>query len=262
MFGDSLYEGVKVLRGVPLFLEAHLERLRQGLARIEIFFPSSLSADCRELLTASELDDGFLYLQVTRGVAPRVHPPPSGLKPTVFLLPAEVEFTAPASRPRRVSTILDPRWTHCDLKTTSLMATVFSRMHGGSTAAMTATTPTATDEILFVGEEGQVREGGNTNFFARQGDLLQTHPLDGRILPGVTRHLVLELASEAGMEVSERAPILSQRDEWSEAFVCGSMTGIEGVIELDGNPISEGRVGAWTQSLALQLAELEDSAGG
>jgi D-alanine transaminase len=253
MFGDSLYEGIKVLRGVPLFLGAHLERLRRGLERIEIVLPLTLTEDCLDLVAESELYDGFLYLQVTRGVAPRVHEPPRGLAPTVFMIPTTVARSPPATRPRRVRTIADPRWIHCDLKTTSLMATIFSRM---------SSAPSEVDEILFVGEHGETREGGNTNFFARRGDLLQTHPLDGRILPGITRSLVLELAADVGIEVSEEPPNLSHRDEWSEAFVCGTMTGVEAVIELDGVPISGGDVGPWTDTLARRLADLEDSAGG
>lgn len=258
MFGDSLYEGVKVLRGVPLFLEAHLARLRKGLERVEIPFPTALAADCLELLKASELVDGFLYLQITRGVAPRAHQPPTGLAPTVFLLPTAWTYSPPATRPRRAISIPDPRWIHCDLKTTSLMATVLSRMPG---VASDPTPPIPADEILFVGEQGEIREGGNTSFFVRYGDLLQTHPLDGTILPGVTRSLVFDLAAELGIEVRQQPPLLSRRDDWGEAFVCGTVTGVEAVVELDGSPICGGGVGLWTQRLAVQLAALEEQRG-
>ncbi len=103
-----------------------------------------------------------------------------------------------------------------------------------------------------------MREGGNTNFFARRGGLLETHPLDGRVLPGVTRRLVLDLARELGLQVEERAPRTAGRGEWSEAFLTGTITGLQPVVELDGEPIGDGSAGPWTRALGAALDELDE----
>ena len=241
LFGDSLYEVVKVRSGAIFELEAHLDRMRSTFARTGIGEPAGLADSCRELVEAVELDTGFLYVQVTRGVAPRTHLPPPGMTPTVFILPALYDYDPPAGRRVRAITERDYRWRKCDIKTTSLIATVLGKVSAEASGA---------DEILFVDDDGGVREGGQTNFFVRQGEALVTHPADHRILPGVTRQLLLRFAREEGLAVTESAPQLSQREEWREAFICGTLTGVQPVVEIDGTPVAGGRVGEWTRRLA------------
>jgi D-alanine transaminase len=246
LFGDALYEGIKVLAGTPLDLDPHLARLRSGLGRVGIPEPAGLGERCRELVEAVALGSGTLYLQVSRGVAPRQHAPPPGLEPTVFILPAEHGFWPPAGRPHTALSLPDPRWLHCDVKTTSLMATVAAYL-GRSKA----------DEILFRSPDGELREGGHTNLFVRSGDRLETHPLDGRVLAGVTRAKLLELAKVEGIPTRERAPRLDEIDAWQEAFLCGTRTGVQPLVRLDGLEISGGGTGEWTVRLAAAL-EAED----
>jgi D-alanine transaminase len=203
--------------------------------------PAGLASACRELVEAVGLRTGFLYLQVTRGVAPRTHLPPPGMKPTVFILPALFDFQVPAGRPMRAVSERDYRWRKCDIKSTSLIATVLGKVSAETRGA---------DEILFVDDAGAVREGGQTNFFVRRDDTLETHPADHRILPGVTRQLLLGLAGRQGLPVTETPPRLSQRAEWQEAFICGTLTGVQPVVELDGETIAGGTVGEWTRRLA------------
>ena len=252
LFGDAIYEGFRVIRGSILYLEEHLDRLRSGLGRLRIPEPSDLPGRCRELVAACHLDTGFLYLQVTRGAGPRTRSPDLGLEPTVFLEATPREYEAGAAGSRRVVTTPDPRWRHCDIKSTSLVATVTGKLQAADAGV---------DEILFVGDHGEIREGGNTNFFARRGEVLETHPLDGRILPGVTRGLVLGLAKglarQLGIRVGERAPALADRASWSEAFLTGTITGLQPVLELDGQPIGDGVTGPWTRSLGAALDELD-----
>lgn len=249
LFGDSLYEGIKVLAGEILHLEPHLERLRSGLVRIAIEPPAGLERYCRELVEACGPDTGFLYLQVTRGVAPRSHLPPRDLEPTVLILPSTPEYDPPAGRPRRAITSPDWRWQHCDLKTNSLMATVQGKLLAGERGA---------DEVIFVGPQGELREGGSTNLFVRRADVLDTHPLDGHILPGITRRLLMDLAGELDLPLVERAPRLDERDSWQEAFLCGTLTGVQPLAVLDGQEVGGGAAGSWTQRLAEALAALEE----
>ena len=242
-----------MLRRAPLFLDAHLERLRAGLERVEIPAPTELEQRCRELIAASELDGGFLYLQVTRGVAPRTHSPPTDLVPTVLILASSRSFDPPAGRPHRLLTVPDRRWHRNDLKTTSLMGTVMGRLAARRRDA---------DEVVFVSEQGELREGGNTNLFVRIDDRLETHPLNGRILPGVTRAIILELAARHRFPVTEQAPRIGERARWREVFVCGTLTGIQPVSEIDGEPVGDGRSPEWTRVLADALAAEEERQAG
>ena len=244
LFGDALYDVVRVLGGTILQIDSHLSRLRGGLERIDIDVPAGLADDCRQLVTASQLETGYLYLQISRGVAPRSHHPPGDITPTVLILPVAHSFAAPASRALRAISRQDDRWKHCDLKTTSLLATVMGKIDMRDAGV---------DEVLFVGAGGQVREGGSSNFFVRQGDVLQTHPAGGRILEGVTRGILLTLAEQSGLPCSETPPLLHEQDQWQEAFLCGTLTGVQPLVELDGQPIADRVVGPWTRQLAEAL---------
>lgn len=252
LFGDALYEGFRVMRGVVLHVDEHMERLRAGLDRMRIPEPEDLPGRCRELVAACRLDTGFLYLQVTRGAGPRSRTPPLDLEPTVFLEATPRVYEVGAAGSRRVVTLPDPRWRHCGIKSNSLAANVLGKLHAAEAGV---------DEVLFVGDEGDIREGGNTNFFVRRGEILETCPVEGRILPGVTRRLVLGLAQglagELGLRVEERAPRLAERGSWSEAFLTGTITGLQPVIELDGEPVGSATAGPWTRALGAALDELD-----
>lgn len=252
LFGDAVYEGFRVIRGSVLYVEEHMERLRSGLRRLRIPMPPDMPHRCRQLVEACRLETGFLYLQVTRGCGPRTRNPPLDLEPTVFLEATERTYELGAAGSRRVITMADPRWRHCDVKTTSLVATVTGKLEAAAAGV---------DEVLFVGNEGEIREGGNTNFFARRGDVLETHPLDGRVLPGVTRKLVMglarEMAGELGLRLEERAPRLAESGDWREAFLTGTITGLQPVLEVDGEAIGDGRAGPWTRALGPALDALD-----
>lgn len=248
MFGDALYEVIKVREGILLHLEPHLQRLRQGLTRAEIPEPRRLESRCRELLGACEIEAGYLYLQISRGAGPRRHLPPPDLSPTVLILPCEHRFDPPAGRTMRAVTVPDWRWQFRHLKTTSLMATALGKLEARRAGA---------DEVLFVGPEGELREGGSTNVFVRQEDRWRTHPLDDAILEGVTRGILCRLAPGLAMPVVERAPRLSDRDRWQEAFVCGTITGVQPLVELDGRPLGGGE---WTRRLAVAYEDFERQA--
>ena len=247
LFGDALYDVVRVVEGTPLHLEAHLTRLRGGLERIDIDPPAGLAAGCRQLVSASQLVTGYLYLQITRGAAPRSHHPPDGVTPTVLILAFEQAFAGPASRAMRAVSRRDDRWRHCDIKTTSLLGTVLGKLQMRDSRV---------DEVLFVGSQGELREGGSTNLFVRQGDRLQTHPADHHILEGVTRGILIELAEKLDLPCEETPPMLHERQRWQEAFLCGTLTGVQPLVELDGVEIGGGVAGPWTTKLAVAIEEM------
>jgi len=250
IFGDALYEAVKVLDGVILHLAPHLDRLRGGLGRVEIPAAAvdSLTEICSRLVQESELTAGYLYLQISRGVLSRVHLPPPDLEPTVMVVPFEQVFDPPGGRMKRAITVPDWRWDFRDIKTTSMIATVQGKLRAGHAGV---------DEVLFVGPDRQLREGGSTNVFVRREDAWETHPIDGCILEGVTRSTLLELAAQEEMVVVERAPHLGEMETWHEAFLCGTTTGVQPLVEIDRRTLGDGLPGEWTTRLAQALDRLE-----
>ena len=250
LFGDALYEVVKVLDGSLLHLQPHLDRLYRGLEQVQIQAPEGLELAFRQLLVESSLQSGYLYLQVSRGVRSRLLIPPPDLEPTVFIAPFEHLFDSPAGRSKRAITVPDWRWEFRNVKTTSLMATVLGKLRAGKAAV---------DEVLFVGPDGDLREGGTTNVFVRHQGRFETHPADGSILQGVTRSSLLQLARELDLPVVETAPRMKDLDAWQEAFLCGTTTGVQPLVEIDGRAIGSGRPGEATRKLALAFDRLERS---
>jgi D-alanine transaminase len=255
LFGDGLYEGVKILAGQPLFLDRHLERLAHGLEAIRIPLDlGTLSDRLHRLIAANGTDAGFLYLQITRGTgAERRHLPPPGLRPTVFAFVEQRGFARPADAPQRAVSLADFRWRRSDVKGTSLLATTLGKMAAARSGA---------DEVIWRGARGRFLEGGNTNVFVRSTRGLETAPLGHRLLPGVTRGLVLEFARRRGLPILPRAPRVAERSDWLEVFVTGTVTGVQAVVELDGLAVADGRVGEWTRWLAEDLADAERAAAG
>ena len=247
-FGDGIYEVVKVRDGKLLFLDEHLRRLEDGLEAVRIPAPAGVRQAALELVERSGVRQGSLFIEITRGVAPRVHVPPEDLVPTRFMLAGPHEFQAPGGPGMTAISRPDWRWGRCDIKSVSLMATVLGKLELRGASA---------SEVIFRGPRGELREGGSTNLFVRHGDRWETHPLGSRVLPGVTRTLLTELATRLGQPVVESSPRLAEREEWREALLCGTLTGVQGLVELDGEPIGPGTVGPWTRDLAHAFDRME-----
>lgn len=253
LFGDGVYETVRVVGGRPLRLARHLDRLARSLAAVGIPRPEGMFHSALELIRACALETGSLFIQVTRGAGPRTHLPDPALTPTLLLLPAAHAHAPAGSRRLRAVTMPDPRWQRCDIKTTSLMGAVLGKLRARDQQV---------DEVVFVGAGGELREGGSTSLFVRRGDHLETHPLDGRVLPGITRARVPAWAASEGLPLAERAPRLEERDEWVEVFLCGTLTGVQPVVELDGRAVGNGGLGDWTRAFAGRAAAEEAELAG
>jgi D-alanine transaminase len=251
LFGDAAYEAIKVLGGRPLWLDRHLERLAASLAALRIAPPDGLEVELAALVAANRLGDGVIYLQVTRGVAPRrSHLPPPGLVPTVIGWTSPLELVArPENEPGLTAiTRADDRWRHADVKTTAQAASVLGKLAAAEAGAA---------EVIYLGADGELREGGNTNLFVRDAGGWHTHPAGPAILAGVTRAVLLEEGVRFGVAVAERAPRLADRRGWCEAFLSGTTTGVRGLVALDGEPLGDGAVGEETRRFARWLAAAE-----
>lgn len=251
LFGDAVYEVMKVASGRMLLLDRHLARLSRSLAAMRIPAPPGIDVALAELLAASRLTSGAIYLQVSRGTAPsRTHLPPPDLEPTIFALPLPIDFSPqPWALPGLTAiSRADDRWQRCEVKTTALAATVLGRLAAADVAA---------DEVVYVGADGSCREGSHTNLFVRDAAGWQTHPEGPEILAGVTRAVLLEEAQRSALPISERAPRLAERSSWREAFLCGTTTSVRGLIALDGVTVGNGEVGVETHRFAHLLAAAE-----
>jgi D-alanine transaminase len=220
-FGDSVYEVVHCERGRYFRLGPHLERLARSLQAIELAPPlplGEIAAEAQRLLSVSGLSEGVLYIQITRGTAPRQHAFPREARPTLIMTlreapPADAALPA---RGARLITQPDLRWARCDIKTTALLANVLAREQAARAGA---------DEALLYRPEGTITECTAANFFAVIDGVVRTHPADNRILQGVTRAAVLELCRSLEIECREVALHLSDLAAAAEAFITG--TGIE-----------------------------------
>ncbi len=250
LFGDGVYEVVRVRDGQALFLERHLLRLARSLAAVEIAEPAGIADGCARLLAATALRDGSLYLQITRGAGRRSHLPDPAMRPTWLVMPGTQPALTYGTSPLHTVTCEDPRWQRCDVKSISLMGTVMGKLRARAAGA---------DEVLFLGPGGVLREGGSTAVFVRDGDGLHTHPLDGHVLPSITRERVLAAALSLGLPCVERGPALALRGSWREAFLCGTLTGLQAIATLDGVAIGDGTAGEWTSRLAAALQTEEDA---
>lgn len=246
-FGDGVYEVIRVYRGKPFRLPKHLARLEQSVKGIEIPLPEpipKIEEVCRKLIAG--LEEAQIYLQVTRGTAPRVHAFPSEIRPT-FVAYARSVKPHPADRVYSLKTVVDDRWGRCHLKTICLLPNILGKQRAVEAGC---------DEGLFVRENGTVTEGTSSNAFFVRGGALYTHPADNRILNGVTREAVLEIARQQGVRMRHQAVTLQEAMGAEEAFVTGTLTEIMPAVTIDGKPVGTGKAGPITLKLKAAFREL------
>ncbi|MCL5942877.1 MAG: aminotransferase class IV [Actinobacteria bacterium] len=247
--GDGVYEVVKVVNGRLLWLEDHLQRLVWSLGQIRLQHAlrgHALDRVLPRLVALSGVQQGTVYLQVTRGVAPRDFPFPDEVEPTVLAYTRPAEPPAPEAvlAGTTVHPVEDVRWARCDIKSTNLLAAVLAKQAARDAGA---------DEALFVGPGGVVREGGSSNVFAVFAGRVWTHPADTHILNGITRRHVIDLCARMGVEVVERAFTLEGLEAADEFFLVSTARDVMPVVAVGGRPLAGGRPGPVTLALADAL---------
>jgi len=250
IFGDGIYEVTRVVNGRLFEADRHMRRLQYGLRGIGIdprLTPDEIIAIHDRLIQENGLTsgEGTVYLQITRGAAPRTHYfPPANTAPTVFL--SASPFTPNRAQREQGATAVtypDIRWSRCDLKTVNLLGAVLAKQHAVSSGAL---------EAVFI-RDGVITEGSHTNVFGVIGGELRTYPRSNYILPGITRDVVLELAVEEGINVRE-TPILQQEiGQLEELFVTGTTSDVTPIVQLDGRPIGSGTPGLVTRQLSAAI---------
>jgi len=249
-FGDGIYEVIRTYRGVPFRMEAHLARLERSAQAIGLAMPYQ-SREWQELIVEGIRLAGFaeskVYIQLTRGVAPRDHAFPAGSRPTVVMTIREFRPLDPTLREAGVPaiTLEDLRWGRCDIKSLNLLPNVLARQRAQDAGVF---------EAIFV-RDGIVTEGSVSNVVVVRGGALATAPEGARILSGVTRALVLELARKAGVSVEERAVTLDELRRADEVFLCGTTVEILAVVRIDGQAVGTGKPGPLTSRLSERFAQ-------
>jgi D-alanine transaminase len=245
LFGDGVYEVTPCYGGVPFHLERHLDRLRGGLAWMRIDYDvSALDQVFRKLLADNDLEaaeTSLVYVQVTRGVAPRAHPfPTEPVEPTVYAFAKAWTRPAPERWERgfRAITVPDRRWSRVDVKTIALLPNVLAYQAGVEAGV---------DDVIQV-RDGIALEGAHNNLFAVFDGTVTTHPRTNVVLPGVTRGVVLELARGNGIPARERAIGVEELEQADELFFTGTTSEIKPTVEVDGKPVADGEVGPVTGS--------------
>lgn len=246
MFGDGVYEVIPVYNGQAFRLDEHIQRLEASLAAVRIRNPLTAAAwrDMLQQLIAENaaLQDQSLYLQITRGVAPRDQAfPPASVAPTVFAMSMALQTPAAALVQSGVAAItaLDIRWDRCNIKAISLLANVLLRQQAVDEAV--------TETIML--REGMLTEGSSTNVFVvAQGQLLAP-PKSQHMLTGVTYDVILELAAAHGI-ASVVAPVSEvQLRSADEIWITSSTKEILAIITLDGRSIGQGQPGPLFQRM-------------
>lgn len=238
IFGDGVYEVVPAYAGDPFRWEQHLQRLHKNLNTLGIASPldrEQWEALARGLTFETGGQDLYLYIQVTRGVAPRDHIFPEDVPPTVF---AYSQVLHPVSESTLnegvvVATMPDIRWQRCDIKMTSLVANVWLRQQAKEKGA---------SEAMLI-RDGVVTEGAATNVFAVLDGVVRTPAHGPDLLPGITRDLVVELMAHAGISYEERAFTESEMLAADEVWITSSTKEILPVTSIDGHAVSNGHAG-------------------
>lgn len=241
-FGDGVYEVIEI-RGRHLIDQTrHVARLTRSLAELKIPAPMTIAAmNCvfAEVIHRNRVRDGLLYLQVTRGEAPRDFALPDADHPTTFVVLARpldlAKVAAKATVGIAVKTVPEARWVRCDLKTVMLLPSVLAKAQAKAEGA---------GEAWYVGTDGFITEGASSNaWIVTQAGELVTRPNGHEILPGVTRATLKDVAMQLQLKVVERPFTVEEALTAREAFLTSSSNILMPVIKIDGKLIADGKPG-------------------
>ena len=250
LFGDAVYEVLRVYQGKPWRMAEHFARLGRSLEAIRIhgIDLERLKARMFATIAAGPFAEAIVYVQITRGAAPRKHAFPAGATPLELLFVQEFADPYVELRQTGAAVITQPdlRWDRCDIKSTNLLANVL---------AMQSAVEAGGVEALLVLADGTLTEGTHTSFFGVMDGALVTRPQSPAILPGITRGLILGLAARARIPLREQSLRKSDLPRVSELFLTGTTSEVLPITKVDGMPVGDGRPGPVTGRLQAAYAE-------
>lgn len=251
LFGDAVYEVLRVYAGRAWLADAHFRRLANSLDAIRLTGVNlgRLRQRMDETIAAGPFQEAIVYIQVTRGSdSRRSHRFPSPVVPLEFLFVEEFHDTYEMARRdgTRVITQPDHRWDRCDIKSTNLLANIL--------ALQDATEAGCSEALLFL-SDGTITEGTHTSVFGVRDGRLLTKSRSHDILPGITRGLIFQLANRAGIKVQEEALRRDGLGQLSELFLTGTTSEILPIVSVDGEPVGAGQPGPVTRRLQEAYAD-------
>jgi D-alanine transaminase len=246
-FSDGVYEVCEVRGGRLVDQSLHFARLQRSLSELRIRMPMSaaaLTVILRETVRRNRVRDGIVYLQITRGVAPRDHAFPPDIAPSVVVTARTMDFAhtdSIAAAGIAVITVPDNRWQRVDIKSVSLLPNVLAKQAAREQGAR---------EAWFVDKDGFVTEGSSTNAWivSREGKVV-TRAADNGVLRGVTRTVLLRVIAAQGLELDERPFTVEEAYAAREAFVTSSTQTVMPVVRIDTRPVGNGAPGLFATAL-------------
>ncbi|WP_310447436.1 D-amino acid aminotransferase [Thiobacillus sp.] len=244
VFGDGVYELVPVYSRKPFRLEEHLRRLQHSLDGIRLANPHGVAVWrelIEQLIAQQDFDDQSVYLQITRGVAPRDHAFPAGVAPTVFMFAQPLVSATAEQKSAGVCAITAPdiRWGRCDIKAISLLANVLARQQ--------AVEAGCAETVML--RDGFFSEGAASNIFVVKDGVLRAPPPSRLILTGITYDVVLELAAAHGIPAELRAISEAELRDADELWMTSSTKEIMPIVSLDGVPVGDGKQGPMARQM-------------
>jgi D-alanine transaminase len=252
LFADGAYEVIRCYSGKLFQADAHISRLRRSIQELRISFDEidQLKNVAAKLIQENNLttDQATVYIQITRGAAPRSHRfPPESTKPTVYAYAAPFKpHQNELDNGTKIILLSDTRWTRCDIKSISLLPNIL--------AHQLAIDNNAT-EAVFV-RDGVITEGTHTNFCAIFNNQLITAPKSNYILAGVTREIVLQLCSNLDIAVKEHLILESDLKKADELMLVGTTVEITPVIQVNDWQVANGRPGSIARNLQQAFYKL------
>jgi D-alanine transaminase len=239
---DGVYEVWAVFGGRLADAEGHFARLERSLGELRIPMPMSrkaLELVLHQAIRKNRVKSGLVYLQVTRGVAPRDHAfPAHPVRPSLVITAKPVDMAASEAKAAKgIGVISTPetRWARCDIKTIALLPNVLAKQAARESGA---------GEAWFVDELGLVTEGASSNAWIVDADgVLRTRDLNANILRGITRRSLLDIIAREGLALEERPFSVAEAKQAREAFITGAGSLVTPVVSIDGAPIGDGKPG-------------------
>ncbi len=249
-FADGVYEVVRVYGGRAFAMEQHMDRLERSCGGISLGMPmgkAKLAGEMNKLVAESGLTDGMIYLQITRGAAPRSHVA-GKCKPTVLfyvrrLPPVHKPGTAPGAK---LISVQDERWSRCWVKSVALLPNILAKHIAVAAGA---------EEAVFV-QNGIISECCSSNIFVViRGEVL-THPVGPKVLPGITRQILFDVAKKAGVPMSERPVFEAEAMMADEVFITSTTRELSWVSKWNGQRVGSGKCGPVTLKLGQAFYEM------
>ena len=256
-FADSVYEGIAVRRSKMVDLKPHLDRLWRSMGELAIAEPMGRRSLCvvlGEVIRRNRFSDAFVYIQVTRGVAPRDHAfPADDIPATLVITCKRLNFDGVRARALAGAAGLtqpDIRWGRCDIKSTGLLPNILAKQAARDAGAF---------EAILVDNDGNITEGSSTNIWiVTEGGDIVTRPTSDNILAGITRARVKTTAEKLKISVKEAKISVEEAKKAREIFITSAASCATPITELDGHKIGDGTVGPVAKRLIDAYFEFTD----